>query len=152
LALGTYFTHFKRFFEIFPRENIHIIIYEQVCVEKERHIRELLRFLGVEATFNPPSINAVINRTVALSSTPISNIVREVSLVIMWILRDVIVANPKIEERLHSAYRLMCSDRRSIEVSISDEDRGWLSKLYRDEVIAFGDLTGKDVKTWWGIK
>ena len=59
-----YSEYVEEFFKQFPKKNIHIILYEK---EAKSHpaetIKNLYKFLGVDSTFNPPSIFKYVGKT-----------------------------------------------------------------------------------------
>jgi len=60
---GFYYKHLKKYFDIFPRENILVLIYEDIKKDSARFIQEIYNFLGVETQFVPPSIEKRIGFT-----------------------------------------------------------------------------------------
>jgi Sulfotransferase domain len=51
LELGLYYEQVKRFFELFPRENVLILWYEQYQTRPLETLVDIFRFLGVDTTF-----------------------------------------------------------------------------------------------------
>jgi hypothetical protein len=47
-----------RWFEIVGRERVHVLIFDDVVREPERHFQGLLEFLGVDPTYRPPTFAA----------------------------------------------------------------------------------------------
>jgi len=52
-----YFKQMKWFLKEFPRERILVKIYEDKLVDPVGFIQDVYKYLGVDATFNPPSVN-----------------------------------------------------------------------------------------------
>jgi hypothetical protein len=53
LEMGLYAEQVKRYFDLFPRENIRVDFYENYRRDPAGMIAETLRFLGVDASFQP---------------------------------------------------------------------------------------------------
>lgn len=51
--LGKFCAHVERFFELFNRENVHVIIFDEFKRDTARVYRELCGFLGVDTDFEP---------------------------------------------------------------------------------------------------
>ncbi len=59
---GYYFTHLSRYLEYFPRENLWILIYEEIKRDPLKAISDCLEFLGVDSQFVPDALNRRVNR------------------------------------------------------------------------------------------
>lgn len=59
-----YFSQLKEYFELFPRENILVLIYEDIKKDPLKFIQNIYRFLGVDYSFVPPSLNERVNPTI----------------------------------------------------------------------------------------
>lgn len=51
--LGKFSAHLQRFFDLFGRSNIHVIIFDEFKADTARVYRETCKFLGVSADFQP---------------------------------------------------------------------------------------------------
>lgn len=60
LERGIYHKYLKKVFEIFPRDNIKIILYEEL-VNNYNQVREIFKFLGVTPLFNASKYNTIVN-------------------------------------------------------------------------------------------
>lgn len=52
LGYGEYAKHLSRYFDIFPAENIHISIFEDIHKNPKNFYSKIIKFLGVDAVFN----------------------------------------------------------------------------------------------------
>jgi hypothetical protein len=59
---GDYFTHLSRYLEHFPRENLCILIYEEIKGDPQKTISDCLEFLGVDQQFVPDTLYSRVNR------------------------------------------------------------------------------------------
>ncbi len=71
-----YAEQLRRFHEVFPRGNVHVIIYEDFLADNERTIREVLRFLDVEDSV--PINQSRANPTVSPRSQMLNELVHAV--------------------------------------------------------------------------
>jgi hypothetical protein len=69
LAYGRYLRHLRVVCEHFPRENLHVIVFERFRDDPVEHYRSLCRFLGVDDSFVPPNLEQPVNNFVRVRST-----------------------------------------------------------------------------------
>lgn len=58
-----YYRQLKPYFDLFPRKNILVVIYEDIQKNPLKFIQNIYQFLGVKNSFIPPSFNIKINPT-----------------------------------------------------------------------------------------
>jgi len=61
IEAGFYYTLLKKYLELFPRENILILIYEDIRKSPIGFIQNIYSFLGVDSNFVPPSVNKKVS-------------------------------------------------------------------------------------------
>ncbi len=65
---GLYFTQLRRYLDIFPRENLLVLIYEELNQDRQRAMTDCLEFLGVNTTapdafhFDAQKLDQKVNR------------------------------------------------------------------------------------------
>ena len=59
---GCYYTHLSRYFEYFPRQNLLILIYEEITQDSFQALKDCLEFLEVTEDFRPDFLDTRINR------------------------------------------------------------------------------------------
>lgn len=60
---GNYIVHLKRYFEHFPRENILVLIFEEMKQHPQEAIAECLTFLNVDPQFTPDKLRSKVNKS-----------------------------------------------------------------------------------------
>ncbi|MDF9436052.1 sulfotransferase family protein [Chromohalobacter israelensis] len=53
LHIGFYYRNLRRWFEIFGRDSFHVATFEELNENKERYLRSVFEFLGVDSDFVP---------------------------------------------------------------------------------------------------
>jgi hypothetical protein len=149
LNLGYYFEHLKRFFDVFPREQIHVAIYDDLLKDPSRAVRDVFRFLDVGADVIPESLHFRVNEMSTLLDGSLSRFARWGSIGVMGVLRKAIVASPMLETRLHRLYRQIFSDRWRSFPERHCFDRRRLDQIYRGDLIQLQDLIRRDLSMWW---
>jgi len=56
-----YYRYLSRYFELFEREQIHVILVDDIVKNPRGVIRDLYEFLGVDSSFSPPSLLRKVN-------------------------------------------------------------------------------------------
>lgn len=71
---GLYATHLKRWLRYFPAEQLLVILMEDVAADPRAVCSRVYRFLGVDETFVPPSLEARSNRSFAHRSRALARV------------------------------------------------------------------------------
>src|SRR5581483_1430265 len=140
-AVGFYHRQLRRYFDLFPAEQIRVWLYEDLRANAAAVVRDVFRFLGVDDAFTPDTSLAHNRSGVPRSERAIRLLNRP---------------NP-----LRSALRaLLPSDaRRRIRIRLQDlllakppsldpVVRRDLVASYREDVLALGRLIGRDLSHW----
>jgi hypothetical protein len=141
IDLGLYAKHLKTVFNRFPREQVKILLYDDVEHDPEAVLIELFRFLGVSDAFRPSSLRMVYN---SASFPSLKNGLRAK----LWAL-----VRP-----FGSTYfgqwlrRSLSQQKRSWLERVSVEDRQYLARAFRDDVLQLQDMIGRDLSAWLTIR
>lgn len=68
VEFGCYFSSLKKYYNLFPKENIHVILYDDIISDRERVIDQLYEFLTVDKTFRSSRLYDRVNQTVEVRS------------------------------------------------------------------------------------
>ena len=49
---GYYYTQLKKYYEIFPRNNIKVVLFSELTKNKNKYLKEICKFLNVNENFN----------------------------------------------------------------------------------------------------
>lgn len=69
----------RPFFEIFPRRNLFVLVYERIGAEPDALLGELYRFLGVDPDFRPAATTAVVNPAIEPRSKALARLATQAS-------------------------------------------------------------------------
>ena len=58
---GEYWRHLERYFELFPKEQVHVIIFEEMVEKPVDHFRKLYDFLGADPDHKSPFLGKKTN-------------------------------------------------------------------------------------------
>lgn len=137
--VGRYYSQVQRYFEIFGRESVHVILFDDFKAATERVYRETLRFLEVNETFQPdfPVINPSRRFRIRFLRVPPSYLRRLAKILTPQPLRRVI---RRTVSRLNTVYEA----RRPLDPQV----RRRLQTALAAEIEQLSKLLGRDLGGW----
>jgi hypothetical protein len=146
-----YVAQLKRFYEVFPANQILVLIYDDFKADNQTVTREVMRFIGVDDTFPVPVLTA--NPTVRVRSQNLNNLIHAisvgrgpVSLTIKEAIKSVTPRQLRRRALFVAKDRILFSESSPLDESLVLE----LRKRFKEEVVALGDYLGRDLVTLWG--
>jgi hypothetical protein len=134
-----YYPRLRRYFDRFPDEQIKVILFDDLIARPLEVVRELFRFLHVDPDFAPDTAvrhnAAVVPRFAALNRAAAAAFGVARPFVPLW-LRSKALGVRLRRPLLHKAD------------PISPALRQRLTDQYRDDIIATGELIGRDLSAW----
>jgi len=133
----------KRYFDVFGRENVHIIIFDDFITDKNRVYRETLRFLDVDEDFGPSF--KVINPNKEVRSRFLRDLLRSPPQVAQS------VAKFLIPTKWHQGFIEVLSrynTKYKSHETINSELRKQLQAEFASEVEELSELMGRDLTHW----
>lgn len=137
----------RRYFDIFGRERVHIIIYDDLAADTARTYRHTLDFLGVSNSVDPPRRHPGGN--VSVKSPVIRSIlndplVRGTAIALRrWLPRPIFTAIQKTGTRISSLNQ--SSDQRPPMTAVT---RLLLQREFAPEIERLSALLGRDLTHW----
>lgn len=135
---GLYCRHLARFMDFFPREQLKIILYEDIRNQPEVVIRDVFRYIGI----NSPVVPVTMGKRVNDKATPL------LPLALRRLLRPV---KPLVEPwRQRPWFRAVRNAlAKPLEYPpLSMEMRLRLRDYYAEDVERLGKLVGRDLSSW----
>ncbi len=140
--IAAYHDQVERYFETFGREQVHVIIFDDLVADQEKTFQEVCRFLGIDETYRPDFERRNPNTKVRSHwfrditrdlPSPVQAITEHLPMNLRLKLRELVKsANTKVEGR----------------EPLSDEMRQVLAATYRDDVKRLSDLLDRDLTHW----
>jgi len=139
---GHYFAQLSRYLEYFPRENMLVLIYEEIKRDGQKAVGGCLEFLGVDSQFVPDALRTKANKAIDVSVFHHQ----------VWGLRWVIESLPQgIERPLVSVGRRVFErlpKRKSYEPLAKDLRQELLSDFMPD-IRRLEHLLDRDLSIWY---
>ncbi len=149
LEQGLYATHLRRWLELFPLEQIHVVLHDDVIEQPEEVIAGVYAFAGVETTFRSPSLRAKVNGPVKVRSELAAKALSASSSVVKTLL------GPTIHEAVKGTGISGVVRRANVEVvdqveipPLDPEGRVRLRAMFAGEVERLEEMIGRDLSTW----
>ena len=135
---GRFATHLQRFFEIFPREQIRVYLYDSLRADTQAVLRDLLTFLGVDP-----------HQPIDTSSRYMESVVPRFP-VVERLRRQILRGTSPIAWLPAPARRAVRGllYRRRASFPWNPADRRMAVDYYRDEILRTADLIGRDLSAW----
>jgi len=138
LDCGLYATHLQQFFDVFPREQIRIHLYEAYRADARAVLRDIFGFLGVNAD-HPIDMSRRYNETAVPRFPAMTRLRRR-------IFGNLPLTSWFPEPAVHALRKLYIRQKNSF--TLSPDDRRMVIDYYRDEILRAQDLIGTDLSAW----
>ncbi len=132
-----YHAHLERFFALFPRERIAIILLEDLEAEPLRTVRSLFGFLGVDPGF-APDVAKVANPGGEPRSKALHGLLSN---------RRLVAASRVLPEALVAPFKALRS-RNLAKRALPEADRRAAADFFREDILRTQDLIGRDLSHW----
>jgi hypothetical protein len=138
LDCGLYATHLQRFFDVFPRDQIRIYLYEAYLADARAVLRDIFGFLGVNAD-HPIDTSHRHHKTLVPQFPMIMRLRQRIF--------GKVPLTGWLPATVSKTIRGICHRGREHFV-LAPEDRRMVIDYYRDEIQRTQDLIGHDLSAW----
>lgn len=139
IEFGMYHDKVKRYLDLFPRQQVKILLYDDLVRDPEAFLRELFVFLEVDPDFRPPNLSRRFNASERLPRS-------------QWL--DAVIDSLE-SWRVLQPFRGSARRRRLGKLyyttrmpKMAEEDREFLHRTFRPEVARLAELVGRDLSAW----
>jgi hypothetical protein len=145
---GFYHAHLKKYYALFPKEQIHVVLYDDFRTNPEAIIKEIYQFIGVDSSYSP-SMNTEFNVSGFVANKKLDNIIGQNSMVKSWITK----ASPALT-RYMSGNKMIKSwvnqmrNKNLKRPPLSKTLKIQINEIYRSEIDKLQNLISKDLSHW----
>jgi hypothetical protein len=139
VEIGRYHEALRRYYERFPRDRIHVFVFDDLRADQEAFVRTLYRTLGVDPGF-VPDLATPHN----VGGVPASRAVERV--LTSKTLRKIV--EPLVPRGLADVARRLRTRNLRTAPTLPDELRARLAAYFRDDIEATSELTGVGLERW----
>lgn len=132
---GFYFDHLQRYMTLFPVEQIHILLFDELEEQPDKVLRDMYTFLHVDSAFTPALMKQKINAGASQGNLGRSKL--------LWYLY-------RLFNRM-GVYRMAESIEKANTQELphmQPETQKKLANIYRDQVHQLEDLIKRDLSCW----
>ncbi len=142
--VARYADQVDRYLSVFPREQLHVVLYDDLEVDTAGVYRGILRFLGVDETFAPEF--AVVNSNKTVRSPGFRQLLRHPPSPIRRLVRATVRDQGK---RRSLGQRLVDLNTEVVPRARLDPSvRAILMAAYADQMARLGELIERDLGAW----
>ena len=131
---GMYAKHLKRIRNVVPDEQLHVSFYDDLCDTPKQFIAEIYEFIGVDPSFEPPSLAKRYNRIVLEGTQR-----RLAQMKLTWAVE--LVKRTPLGEWIKNRHTRSGPQ-------IDSKDAAWLREIFRDDVLELQQMCDRDLCTW----
>lgn len=140
--------HLKKFYDLFPNENILLILHDEIRSDPDKVLKSVYTFLGTDPAFKPPSINSSVNPAKAPKSILFARLVSQ-TMNLLHILRlDMMskeLQSSKTLSRIYTALNKSVKDY----PPLNDRDKEKVFELVKEDMKLLAEFSGKDLTMWF---
>jgi hypothetical protein len=151
LKRGLFHSQLKKYYDLFPRDRIHVIVFDDILSDPNRVIREAYAFLGVRTDFIPSTLQKKINRPKQFRSDLFKKSVRGVISLLRKAGLGAMTDRITTDTRLNRWYSRMNIVEGKYP-PMRSKTRRRLEEYYRDDIANLEALTGRDLSAWRGYE
>ena len=139
LDTGYYARHLQAYYDLFSKEQIKVVLFDNFVRDPVSSCQEIFGFLGVDETFEPD-----VKKKYFASGTLPNPVLQR-----MWEkslgLRDLV--RPLLSRRFRRmAFEVV--QKRTVKERLPPEERAALTELYRTDIEKLEDMLGRDLSHW----
>ena len=142
LRHGFYYQHLKRYLDHFPREQMHIILFDDLNRDPAGVTKATFRFLGIDDGFTPDT-SIKLNKTGSPKNRLLHHLLHSrnpIRQTIKTLLPD------RISSPLY--HRIRNANLRPTPSQLTPEIRAHLIDIFREDILKLQDLIERDLSEW----
>lgn len=137
---GFYYQQLKRYYDLFNREQIKVVLYEDLIRDRVGLCEQLFDFLEVDTSWEP-KVNRVVNKTEVPKNNTLNFLLNRPNFA-KSIAKKIIPASIRkpLAEKL--------KQQNKGKPKLSKKTRSQLIDVYRDDILQLQDLIHRDLSSW----
>lgn len=151
---GLYYKYLKNAFDIFPKDNIHLIFFEDIKNNPQKVVEELYRFLDVDNSFKPSILNKKVNPSAQIRFIKVKKVLFKIT---KWLSDKENTCFPDLIDGLFENKKLYKIYQRLITFSwkkktpypqMKKETRKKIVEYYKKDIKKTEELINRDLFNW----
>lgn len=161
LKRSEYLKYLRMIYELFPKEQVHVIVFEEFLNDKNKVIKELCEFLEIDFTLLPEfALDTHSNKSQLPSIIPLLKLKNKlVPKAGQWLYRNHFPPlrnkTPKkrlLDRLIHNSHNIInpLKDKKNPPISLKTKEK--LTNHFRKEFQGINEILGKDILKLWKLK
>jgi len=147
LRKGLYYEQIQHFFEVFGRDQVKVLLYDDLRRDPVGLMQEMYGFLGVDPAFTPDTSKRAQTAQVPKNQS-LNRLMRTKNPVRSAVSGMLRVLFPESIRRQLRSQLLNLNSQPKAALPLSDTDKQLLIDYYRDDVLKLQGLLGRDLSAW----
>ncbi|MCP2728068.1 sulfotransferase family protein [Limnofasciculus baicalensis] len=144
---GFYYEPLKHYFDKFPRDQIKICLYDDLCKDPVKFMQDIYRFIGVDDSFIPDTSKKAQVGKVPKSNL-INNLLNTKNPIRKLITSGLVYIFPvEVRQKIRSSL-IQINLKDKTDEALSPEDHQELINLYREDILKVQELIQRDLSSW----
>jgi hypothetical protein len=152
LEQSRYATHLARWLNVFRRDQIHVVIHEEMKSNPAQQARRLYRFLEVDEDYRSANINKKFNRSFVPRSRFLGRLISRTGGIVRKAGMGKLIAAAKCAGLVDRLYEFNRKDVQLVIRPMLDETKWELAQELKNELRMLAKLLGKDELPWQSWK
>lgn len=146
--LNLYSVCLRRFQARFSEERLLVSFYDDLLTDPQATMQDVLRFIGVDASYVPPSVFAQVNPSVSPRMPWLNNVAWRMAKGLRRLQLHGLLG---VAKRSSLARRVLFkpSDQQPSQLELSPQARYWLSERFVPDIMEVEKATGRDLTGWY---
>ena len=144
---GMYYKHLKRYYDLFPEENIKVLFQDDVKADPISVVREIYEFLGVNSDFVPENLSKKIASAYRSRSGRLKKIARKALDIVKSLGFEDVVSRKIVTHFIYRIY-MKVTLTQSPYTPLSKEQKRELTKYFIEDIENLEKLLNKDLSAW----
>jgi hypothetical protein len=148
LEYGLYAKYFNEWLNIFPKENILVVIFEEMIKTPHQSYLQLCEFLNIDNSFTPRSINKKLNHSWLPKSRRLMILQKNIAKIFRSVGLGLLVDGLKtfgLKKMIDS----INTDKKSTIVDMDNDYKNYLIEYFKEDVQKLSKLLNIDLKKLW---
>ncbi len=143
-----YYKCLKPYFDLFPRKNILVLIYEDIEKDPVKFVQNIYRFLDIDDSFVPPSLNKKINPTIKNKHPYILGLIHPLLVGAHKLGLGFLINKLKGISAIKNTANILKSKENISRPPMKPETRKYLQQVFAEDIKNLEKLIGQDLSFW----
>lgn len=144
---GMYYKYLKLYYGVFPKENIKVVLFDDIKSDPKGVLKDIFKFLGVDTDYVPESIDSHVNEAFKLRS----KLIRDIAHSVVVFIDKLGLSKLKFklfESRLLFEIYSFLNKKPGKYQSMNDSTRKRCYEIFKEDIANLEKLINRDLSSW----